>query len=186
MPPAAKRLSRPLGVKAQFKDGVIMASSVAFAVKGESVFSRPPRADCEIETFEGFRPDALCDASAAGGAISGRGAPDTPAAQEEHRAGKHKCLVEECSAGKSQASPHAMAKFLNCRGSHMTQSDLYPKKKEARQAAKGWGLPPSAPRRTEGTTAPSPSANPPPEAVTAGEEMEVEGPAQHWVGEMQE
>ena len=134
MPPAAKRLSRPLGVKAQFKDGVIMASSVALAVKGEGVFSRPPRADCGIEAFEGFRLDTLCDASAAGGAISGHGAPDTPAAQGEHCADKHKCLVGECSAGKGQASPHAMAKFPNCRGSHMTQSDLCPKKKEARLA----------------------------------------------------
>ena len=59
VPPAAKRLSRPLGAKAQFKDGVIMASSVALAVKGEGVFSRPPRADCGIETFEGFRLDTL-------------------------------------------------------------------------------------------------------------------------------
>lgn len=110
------------------------------------------------------------------GTTSGRDAPDAPAAQGEHPTDKHKCPVAGCSAGRGQAYPHAMAKCSNCRGPHMAQSNLYPKKTEAWQAVKGWRSPPSVPRHIEGTVAPPPSASPPPDAATAGEEMEMENP----------
>ena len=73
--------------------------------------------------------------------------------------------------GKGQTRAHGVAKCSKC----PAQSNLCPKKKEARQAAKGWrSPPPPPPRHKEGATARSLPASPPSEIATAAEEMEVE------------
>lgn len=76
-------------------------------------------------------------------------------------------------------------------GPPTAQSNLCPRKK-AQKAARGWRSPLPPPHLREGAAAPSLPASPPPEAATAGEEMEavmeveVQAPAQGGVSEREE
>ena len=77
----------------------------------------------------------------------------------EHRTGKHKCPTKDALWAR------ARAKCPNCRGPHTAQSNLCPKNKEARQAAKGWRPPPPPSYHRESASTPAP---PPTSPAAAG------------------
>ena len=82
-----------------------------------------------------------CVAAAAVGHITAHCSQETRRAlcAGEHRTEQHKCPVEEPIAGKGQTCTHAMAKYASCRGQHVAQVNVCPKKKEARRPPKGGG-----------------------------------------------
>ena len=63
-------------------------------------------------------------------------------------------------------------KCRNCSGPHLSQANVCPAKKEARQLPKGW-RPPSPPRRVRRATAP-PADETPEGPVPEESEMEIE------------
>ena len=53
----------------------------------------------------------------------------------------HRRPVEGCRAKRGHPCPHVVARCRNCRGKHLSQANVSPAKKEARQVAKGWRSP---------------------------------------------
>ena len=97
----------------------------------------------EVEPFEEAQPDAFCGRCCGWGHI----APHCPAAasrcslrKEGRQTSDHQCPVERCRAKRGHLCAHVVARCRNCFGPHLSQVNVCPAKKKARQLAKGWRL----------------------------------------------
>ena len=101
----------------------------------------------------------------------------------DHLTTDHQCPVKLYRVGKGHPCPHGAAKCANCGGAHGARADACAFKREARQPARGWRLPPPPRRERRAADAPkSPETETP--ATQGGEgvgEAEVDsgerGPA---------
>lgn len=124
---------------------------------------RPLGRRYDVETSEEARPDALCGRCCAWGHIEPCCTAATPRSlcESEHKTIDHKCPVKGRMVSKGQPCAHGVAKCRNCRGPHRSRKNLCPVRREARQAARGWGSP-APPGREQKAKAP-----PPPEGATS-------------------
>lgn len=110
------------------------------------------------EVEGGRAPDAFCSRCFAWCHIGPRctaAVPRCSPCEEGHRAADHRHPID--------------GKCRNCQGPHLSQANVCPEKRDARQVAKGWRSPP--PRRQRGT--PPPPDNTPSGAPASSKEVEV-------------
>lgn len=120
--PAIRRLGRAEDMRNRLKKETIGASSVTFAVLGETTFARLCMRGLrllgrcyDVEAFEGDRPDAFCSSRRAESHCP-TVAPRCSPCEEEHKTPEHKCPVEGCRVMKGRSGAHGVAKRRNCSG----------------------------------------------------------------------
>jgi hypothetical protein len=130
IPMAARWLERVPQLKERWANGIITASSVVFAVRGEDTARRPLKDEVRIcgnrftvERYQEERPDTQCSNCAKWGHVDSK--CDSPArvkcnlCAEKHRTDQHQCQVVGCTKGKGQQCADLIIKCPNCKGAHV-------------------------------------------------------------------